>query len=123
MALPRSAYGTVLAHAGLGVTLLGLAASGWGQEHILSMKPGDIATVGPFTAQLESIAQESGPNYTAAVARTVLRRGGTVVATVEPQSRFYPVRKMARAEAGIITSGLGQFYESISAPAPPAAST
>ncbi len=116
VALPRSAYGTALAHAGLGVTLLGLAASGWGQEHILSMKPGDVAAIGPFTAQLESVTQEPGPNYTAAVARTVLRRGGTVVAILEPQSRFYPVRKMARAEAGIVTSGLGQIYESISAP-------
>ena len=114
--LPRSAYGTVLAHAGLGVTLLGLAASGWGQEHILSMKPGDTTAIGPFTAQLESVTQEAGPNYTAAVARTVIRRGGTVIATVEPASRFYPVRKMARAEAGIVTLGLGQVYASIAAP-------
>ena len=114
--LPRSAYGTSIAHAGLGVTLLGLAAAGWGQEHILSMKPGDTATIGPFTATLESVTQRNGPNYTAAVARTVIRREGVVVATVEPASRFYPVRKMARAEAGIITLGFGQFYESIAAP-------
>ncbi len=116
MNLPRSAYGTAIAHAGLGVTLLGLAAAGWGQEHILSMKPGDTAAIGPFTATLESVTQQNGPNYTAAVARTVVRRDGIVIATVEPASRFYPVRKMARAEAGIVTLGLGQFYESIAAP-------
>ncbi len=114
--LPRSAYGTAIAHAGVGITLLGLAATGWGHENILTMKAGDVARIGPFTAQVEAIAQEKGPNYTAAVARTVLRRDGRVVATVEPQSRFYPVRKMARAEAGIVTIGLGQFYESIAAP-------
>ena len=114
--LPRSAYGTAIAHAGLGVTLLGLAAAGWGQEHILSMKPGDTTTIGPFQATLESVTQQNGPNYTAAVARTIIRRDGIIVATVEPASRFYPVRKMARAEAGIVTLGLGQFYESISAP-------
>ena len=114
--LPRSAYGTVFAHAGLGVTLLGLAASGWGQEHILSMQPGDTTSIGPFQVQLESIGQQPGPNYTAAVARTVLRRDGRIIAVVEPQARFYPVRKMARAEAGIVTIGLGQFYESVSAP-------
>ncbi len=105
MDLPRSAYGTAIAHAGLGVTLLGLAAAGWGQEHILSMKPGDTAAIGPFTATLESVTQQNGPNYTAAVARTVVRRDGIVIATVEPASRFYPVRKMARAEAGIVTLG------------------
>ena len=116
LGLPRSAYGSAIAHAGLGVTLLGLAASGWGQEHILSMKPGETATIGPFQATLESIAAENGPNYTAQVGRTTIRRGGSVVATVEPQARFYPVRKMARAEAGIVTLGFGQFYESIAAP-------
>ena len=116
LGLPRSAYGTAIAHAGLGVTLLGLAASGWGQEHILSMKPGDTAAIGPFQATLESLSEERGPNYTAQVGRTIIRRGGAVIATVEPQARFYPVRKMARAEAGIVTLGLGQFYESIAAP-------
>ena len=114
--LPRSAYGTAIAHAGVGITLLGLAAAGWGQEHILSMKPGDTATIGPFTATLDSLGQQNGPNYTAAVARTTIRRDGVVIATIEPASRFYPVRKMARAEAGIVTLGLGQFYESIAAP-------
>ena len=114
--LPRSAFGTAIAHAGLGVTLLGLAASGWGQEHILSMKPGETTTIGPFQATLESIAEQNGPNYTAQVGRTVIRRGGAIIATVEPQARFYPVRKMARAEAGIVTLGFGQFYESIAAP-------
>jgi cytochrome c-type biogenesis protein CcmF len=80
------------------------------------MKPGDTTTIGPFTATLDGVTQQNGPNYTAAVARTTIRRDGVVIATVEPASRFYPVRKMARAEAGIITLGLGQFYESIAAP-------
>ncbi len=114
--LPRSAYGTAIAHTGIGVTLLGIAAAGWGQENILSMKPGDVAHIGPYTAQLDAVSQENGPNFTAAVGRTTLRQGSVVIATVDPQSRFYPVRKMARAEAGIVTLGLGQFYESISVP-------
>ncbi len=114
--LPRSAWGTSVAHAGLGVTLLGLAAAGWGQETILAMKLGDVAKVGPFTAQLVGVAPEKGPNYEAAVARTILSRDGEVIARLEPASRFYPVRKMARSEAGIVTLGLGQFYESIGSP-------
>ena len=38
--LPLSAWGTAFAHAGLGVTLLGLAATGWGVEKIVAMKQG-----------------------------------------------------------------------------------
>jgi cytochrome c-type biogenesis protein CcmF len=112
--LPRSAYGTAIAHAGIGVSLLGLAAAGWGQERILSMKPGDVASIGPYEARLESLTQRAGPNYSAAVARTILMRDGKIVAAVEPAARFYPIRNMARAEAGIVTLGLGQFYESVS---------
>ncbi|MCX8256243.1 heme lyase, CcmF subunit [Beijerinckiaceae bacterium RH AL1] len=116
LGLPRSAYGTAIAHAGLGLTLLGLAAAGWGQENILTMTPGQTAAVGPFTATLEGISRENGPNYTATVAHTTIRRDGQVIATVEPASRFYTLRAMPRAEAGIVTVDLGQFYASIGTP-------
>ena len=40
--LPRSAWGTALAHFGLGVTLLGIVcAATWGAERIVAMKPGE----------------------------------------------------------------------------------
>jgi cytochrome c-type biogenesis protein CcmF len=113
LGLPRSAYGTAVAHAGIGVTLLGLAAAGWGQETILAMKPGDVAKVGPYEARLESVTQQPGPNYTAIIARTSLTENGKPVAVIEPAERFYPIRKMPKAEAGIVTLGLGQFYESL----------
>ena len=39
--LPRSAWGTAVAHFGLGVTLLGIVcASTWGAERIVALKPG-----------------------------------------------------------------------------------
>ncbi len=116
--LPRSAYGAAFAHAGVGVTLLGLAASGWGQEAILTMKPGDTTHVGPYAVVLQALAPADGPNYTATVARSVILRGGATVATIEPAARFYPTRRMNRAEAGIATLGLGQLYMSISNPVP-----
>ncbi|HYA81291.1 MAG TPA: cytochrome c-type biogenesis CcmF C-terminal domain-containing protein, partial [Methylocystis sp.] len=31
----------------------------------------------------------------------------------EPAKRFYPARKVSRAEAGIVTLGLGQVYASL----------
>src|SRR5208283_4227101 len=36
--LPLSAFGTSFAHAGIGLTLLGLAATGWGVESITTMR-------------------------------------------------------------------------------------
>ena len=61
--LPRSAWGTAFAHAGLGVTLLGLAATGWGVERIVAVKPGEAIDVGPTSSTFETIAPRQGPNY------------------------------------------------------------
>jgi cytochrome c-type biogenesis protein CcmF len=112
--LPRSAYGTALAHAGIGVSLLGLAATGWGAEKIIAMKPGDIASVGPYDIVLESIGPQTGPNYTATVAHMTIRSGGDEIASVDPAVRFYPMRQTSRSEAGIKTIDFGQVYTGIS---------
>ncbi len=114
--LPRQALGTAFAHAGLGVTLLGLAATGWGAETIMTMKPGDTAEVGPYNVTLESLEPRTGPNYTELVGRTIVREGEVQRAVIEPATRFYPVRRMARTEAGIVTLGLGQVYMNIADP-------
>ncbi|MFZ1078732.1 MAG: heme lyase CcmF/NrfE family subunit [Methylovirgula sp.] len=114
LGLPRSAYGTALAHAGVGLSLLGLAATGWGAQKILAMKPGDSATVGPYELVLKSIGPQTGPNYTATVANMAIRSGGAEIADVDPAVRFYPTRQVSRTEAGIKTIDFGQVYVGIS---------
>jgi cytochrome c-type biogenesis protein CcmF len=112
--LPLSTYGTAIAHAGIGVSLLGLAATGWGAEKILTMKPGDSAIVGPYQLTLMQIGVETGPNFTAKVGHVVIRKDGRDVAAIDPAVRFYPTRQMSRAEAGIKTIDFGQVYVGIS---------
>jgi cytochrome c-type biogenesis protein CcmF len=116
MGMPRQALGTAFAHAGLGVTLLGLAATGWGVENIMTMKPGDTAEVGPYRVTLQSLEPRQGPNYSELVGRAIVRDGDTIRAVIEPSTRFYPVRGMARTEAGIVMLGLGQVYMNIADP-------
>ncbi|WOJ89565.1 heme lyase CcmF/NrfE family subunit [Methylocapsa polymorpha] len=113
LGLPRQALGTAFAHAGLGVTLLGLAATGWGAEKIIALKPGDIVEIGPYQLAFESVFSRQGPNYSEIVGRTIIRSNGLLKASIEPATRFYPTRRMSRAEAGIATLGLGQVYVSI----------
>ena len=104
--LPRHAFGTAFAHAGLGVTLLGLAATGWGAEKITALKPGDAIEIGPYELTFESVVPRNGPNYSELAGRTLIRSKGAVVATIEPATRFYPARSMNRSEAGIVTLAL-----------------
>ncbi len=111
--LPRSAWGTALAHAGLGVTVLGLAATGWGVERIASIRPGESIDLGPFEVAIGAPAQRIGPNYSEITATTQIRRGGLLVATIDPAKRTFPVRQMTVTEAGIATIDGGQVYISL----------
>jgi cytochrome c-type biogenesis protein CcmF len=48
--LPRAAYGTALAHAGLGLAVIGIVATTtWRSEAILALKPGDTAEIAGYT--------------------------------------------------------------------------
>jgi len=116
--MPRSAWGTAFAHAGLGFSLLGLAATGWGVDRILTVKPGETIALGPYEVQIQNYVSRPGPNYTATVAPSIVRKGGVTIAEIEPANRFYPSRRMSRAEAGIVTLGFGQVYMSIGGASP-----
>ena len=74
--LPLSAWGSAFAHAGLGVTLLGLAATGWGVEKVVAMKAGEVYDVGPYRLEVVGTTSDAGPNYKEAVAHMTIRRGG-----------------------------------------------
>ncbi|WP_298423496.1 heme lyase CcmF/NrfE family subunit, partial [Rhodoblastus sp.] len=114
--LPRSAWGTAFAHAGLGVTLLGLAATGWGVEKIVAMKQGDIYDVGPYQLEIVALTTDQGPNYSETTAHMTVRRDGQTVALIAPSKRFFSTRRMATAQAGIVTLHFGQVYVSIAEP-------
>jgi cytochrome c-type biogenesis protein CcmF len=44
--LPRSAWGTMIAHFGIGLTLLGIvSATHWAAERVVALKPGDVTTI------------------------------------------------------------------------------
>jgi cytochrome c-type biogenesis protein CcmF len=111
--LPLSAWGTAFAHAGLGVTLLGLAATGWGVEKIVSMKTGEAYDVGPYKLEVIGMTSEDGPNYKESTAHMTIVRDGQIVSLLTPSKRFFTTRKMATSQAGIVTLDLGQVYVSI----------
>ncbi len=111
--LPRSAWGTAFAHAGLGLTLLGLAATGWGVERIVAMLPGQTVDLGPYQFTLDRMTTDRGPNYVETVAQGEVRQGGTLVTALNPSKRFFSTRQMNVSEAGIVTLNLGQVYVSL----------
>jgi len=112
--LPRSAWGTALAHAGVGVTVFGLAATGWGVERISAFKPGETVEIGPYTVTLDRVEPRRGPNFIETVAFMTLREGGVVVARLEPSRRNFVARDMTTSQAGLKTLSFGQVHIVIS---------
>jgi cytochrome c-type biogenesis protein CcmF len=111
--LPRSAWGSAVAHAGLGVTIIGIAAQAWSTETIVTARPGTAAEVGRYTARLESMGPRTGPNYTEDVATLSIWRREQRVGTLETAKRNYPARNTPTTEAGILTRGFDQVYISV----------
>ena len=108
--LPRSAWGSALAHAGVGVTVIGIAASAWSTEAIGVLKPGERLTSGRYTVVLERIEPSIGPNFTADIARFQLFAGNRELRPISAAKRVYTARAMPTTEAGIRTNWLGQAY-------------
>lgn len=112
--LPRSSWGTSLAHFGVGVCVLGMVAvSAWQVEAIQTVKVGETVTIGKYEATFEGLTPARGPNFREDIANFTLRRDGIVVADMKPTKRFYPARKMPTTEADIATFGFSQLYMSL----------
>ncbi len=108
--LPRAQYGMTLAHVGLAVTLAGIAASAWQQERIEIMKPGDDVPIAGYTLRLDAVDKVQGPNFTAERADVIVGKGGSVVAEMHPEKRFFPLQQMSTGVTAIKTNLLADLY-------------
>ena len=117
--LPRSAWGTMLGHFGVGVLVLGIVAeSAWKIEHVLVMKPGDHLRIERFDLTFEKSVPNSGPNWDEIIARFSVRDGTSATPVImEPSKRNYRTRSMPTTETAIATWDLfSQLYLAIGEP-------
>ncbi len=106
-----AAFAAALAHAGLGVTLMGVAGTGlWRSEALDVMGPGQVMKVGPYTLRFDGATKVQGPNYEAQRARISLIENGRAVAVMEPEKRFYPAQGQELSDTAIRTTGLRDLY-------------
>jgi cytochrome c-type biogenesis protein CcmF len=111
--LPRSAWGTALAHAGVGLTVIGIAATAWGVEALGTLKVGERLKGGDYEVRLEQVIPRVEANYREDAAVLTVLKSGREIGTLETMKRLYVTRGMPTTEAGILTIGLGQVYASI----------
>ena len=112
--LPRSAFGTALAHFGLGVMLLGVTFEGtFGTERIATVKPAQAVSIAGYDLTFEGMVSRSGPNYRELVGRFTVRRGGATIGEMQPSKRSFTARASATTEAALLTRGFSQLYLSL----------
>jgi cytochrome c-type biogenesis protein CcmF len=118
--LPRSAWGTAVAHFGIGVTLLGIVVvSAWGAERIAALKLGESIDIAHYRLTFDGLFNQQGPNYRDVVGRfTVRRTNGDLLGVMEPSRRMFPARNMATTEAALMRRGVSQLYLSLGDPDP-----
>ncbi len=109
--LPRAAYGTTTAHIGIGVMVLGIVATTtWQSEKILSLKPGQSASIAGYELKYMGVEPHKGANYSEQIALLVVSRGGEEVTRLFPSKRLYVAPKTATTEAGIHAAWTGDLY-------------
>lgn len=112
--LPKSVFGTALAHLGLGLTVLGIVSvMSLETEKIVAVRPGATIEIAGYALRFDRMEKVIGPNYTDDRARFLLDRSGRALGEITSAKRFYPVRQMPTTEAGIRTLGLSQLYVSL----------
>nr|WP_319386663.1 heme lyase CcmF/NrfE family subunit [uncultured Roseibium sp.] len=112
--LPGSAWGTAVAHFGVGVTVLGIVtASAFQEERIETMRPGETVEVNGYDVTFDGAVPRQGPNFTEEVGHFTVREAGALVTEMEPSKRVYTARQMPTTEAGIHTIGFSQLYLSL----------
>jgi len=100
--LPRADWGKATAHAGLGVTIAGIAGlTAWAVDDIRVAKVDAPFTVGAYTLTLNGVEETRGPNYLATIADVTLSKDGDKIAQMFPEKRIYPVAQMPTTEAAI----------------------
>jgi len=104
-------WSTVLGHAGLGVTVLGIVSTlAFETERVEVMRPGETLEQNGYHITYEKSWTQDGPNYQELVSRYTLRNDDTVVGVMEPSKRAYVASGMPMSETSIATFGFSQVY-------------
>ncbi len=112
--LPRSAWGTMFAHAALGVTLIGIVCeSTWNSEYIAAMKPGDSTKLAGYEFKFEGANQRQGPNYRELLTQFTVTENGRLIGGMAPSKRSFITRGSSTTEAALLTRGFSQLYVSL----------
>ena len=108
--LPRSIIAAAIAHMGVGLMVIGIAATAFHEEQIATMGPGDRLSIGGVEVVFDGLSRRPGPNFVATSGSFTLLENGAKLVNLHPGKRTYVGRTMPTSETARLTRGLGQIY-------------
>ncbi len=107
----RRRYGGYVAHLGVLIVALGIAASqSFRSEREATLKPGETLTVSGHTARLKEVWGRQEPQRAVIGATMEVLDHGKVVATADPRMNFYPTQSAPVPTPQVISSISGDLY-------------
>ncbi len=109
--LTANGWASALAHAGLGISLLGIAGTTvWRSEALDVLAPGQTLNVAGYELRFDGVKPVDGPNYHASQAVIEVRDEGKFLGVVAPELRVYPAEGQAISDTSIRTTGFSNLY-------------
>jgi cytochrome c-type biogenesis protein CcmF len=111
---PLSYWGMLVAHAGIAVFVIGVTlVKGFDSANDVSMRVGDVTSVGGYNFRFSELKEIKGPNYLAARGIFEVSDAAGKVAVMSPEKRFYTVQNMPMTEAAIDRGFTRDLYVSL----------
>ncbi|PCI88953.1 MAG: heme lyase NrfEFG subunit NrfE [Hyphomicrobiales bacterium] len=109
--LRRAKFAVMLAHMGVGVLVLGLAAmSAWRVQNIQEMTVGDKMTIAGFELEFDNVQNQTASNYNEIVGNFTLSKDGVNLGNLATAKRRYLKRSSPTTEVGLYNHYFGQVY-------------
>lgn len=100
--MPPSTVASSLAHAGIGIMLMGIiGATAWKSERVVALMPGDALEIAGYEFVYEGTKSINGPNYRSDQATLRPRSPVSGLTELLPERRFYPAERGQTTEAAI----------------------
>ena len=112
-----SFWGQHTAHLGMAVLVMGVTGvNSYEVERDVRMHVNDVVNIAPYSFQLKSLREVTGPNYKAVRADVEVKRGSEVIDMLQPEKRRYFSSAMPMTEAGIDSGFMRDLYVSLGEP-------
>ena len=107
----RSTYGMLLAHAGIGVFILGVTlVKGYETSSEMRLRVGDVTTLDGYAFRLLAMEKMKGPNYSGIRGTLEVTQNRAKIDTLYPEKRLYTMQDSAMTEGAIYTSLFRDLY-------------